>query len=439
MAGEQQNQLLLRLRDNRLEFYANGKSATAAADSADLTEELRGFAKSTDLPNSGNAWCFIPARGVTLRRIKLPATTPANREQLLRLQIEREFPLPPDKMAWGWREIANEKNEVLVAAVRKDLVDPIAEALHTLGLTARFMPDILTEGLAEETSNALTVLNLGKTVIELARFESGIPMSVRTFSRNGDDDSQLASRLARAANGSQVIQCSGDQPLATAIRDVFEGKVKNSDGNDLDSLSKLIASERINQLPILRLSVAEETTSKISTTLPVRWMALAALLLVGLFCTRYLGAFIGEARLQQELADIEQRQTGFPAINQEVNFLQHIQKNQPPYLAALAVFSDAAPRGTKVESLSIDRRGEFSFRGQLQNSQNASDLRTKLIESGLFSNVVMEEQSTVPNKKQVNVRFTARWNTDPKAKSDVLKHIDAKAEESKNSKSSSRR
>ena len=105
----------------------------------------------------------------------------------------------------------------------------------------------------------------------------------------------------------------------------------------------------------------------------------------------------------------------------------------------MAVFSDAASRGTKIETLSMDRRGEFSFRGKFQSSQNASDLRRKLIESGLFTDVVLEEQSTVPNKREVNVRFTARWNTDPKAKSDALKRIDAKGKEDSKSKSRSRR
>jgi len=439
MAGEQQNQLLLRLRNNRLEFHAAGRSASAAADSAELTAELREFVRSTGLPEGGTAWCFIPARGVTLRRIKLPNTTPTNREQLLRLQIEREFPLPPEEMAWGWREVANREGEVLVAAVKEDLVRPIADALRPLGLSAQFLPAILSEALVDENAEALALLHIDAAVLELARFERGIPTSVRTFSRNGEDDHQMAKRLTGAANGSQILQCSGDRQLIGAVEEVFDGTVKSTDGNDLASLAKLIASDRINKIPVLRLSAAKETAPRVSKSLPLRWMAIAALLLMALASTRYIGPFLGKARLQRELAEIEQRQTGFPAINQEVNFLQHIQKNQPPYLAAMAVFSDAAPRGTKIEALSMDRRGEFSFRGQLQNSQNASDLRTKLIESGLFSNVVLEEQSTVPNKKQVNVRITARWNTDPKAKSEALKRIDAKAEENKKSTTGTRR
>ena len=62
------------------------------------------------------------------------------KRQVLRLQIEAEFPLSPDDLAWGWRDISNgaAKREILVAAVRKETVEDYATALAAAGLNPEF-------------------------------------------------------------------------------------------------------------------------------------------------------------------------------------------------------------------------------------------------------------------------------------------------------------
>jgi len=44
------------------------------------------------------------------------------------------------------------------------------------------------------------------------------------------------------------------------------------------------------------------------------------------------------------------------------------------------------------------------------NSQQATDFRKKLIESGMFSSVSVEEQNPDQNRQKIGVRITARWN-----------------------------
>ena len=447
MAGDKHKRMLLRLKEDQLVCHANGEdqpiSVTRDPDGSvgnfdDAAKSLRDFIKSAGLEAGAEAWCFIPARGVSLRRLQLPATTPANREQFLRLQIEREFPLPPDELAWGWRQVGQEGDgtEVLVAAIKEDLIRPFASLLQSADLDPHFVPAVLADGLAAAGRDSSAIASLDGNTLELARFDGGLPARICTLPRNGDSNAELANRISRAVVPAERISMVGDDELAQAIESGFTGKVEQTNDPGIQAWDKLVAAGKINDLPVLRLNEPTAESKPRTLDLPIKWIALAALLMIGLIGTRYIGPFIGEARLKRELAAIKAKQSGFPAINQEVSFLQHIQQNQPPYLAALAVFSDATPRGTKVESINLDRSGEFSFRGQMQSSQQASDLRKKLIESGLFSNVVLEEQSTVPNKRQVNVRFTARWNTDPKAKSDALKRIDARGKESDSQKPS---
>src|SRR5262249_8057554 len=85
------------------------------------------FCKKVWLKQS-KVFCAIPARGVSLRRISLPAANKENLRRLLLLQIESLFPLPPDELAWGYVQLGDAKRpkngspgqpEFLVAAVKK--------------------------------------------------------------------------------------------------------------------------------------------------------------------------------------------------------------------------------------------------------------------------------------------------------------------------------
>src|SRR5688572_23119053 len=72
-----------------------------------LKESLRVFLKKHSWRNNTRAYCAIGARGVSLRRFTLPACGKDELERLVALQIEREFPLLPSELAWGYRVVAN--------------------------------------------------------------------------------------------------------------------------------------------------------------------------------------------------------------------------------------------------------------------------------------------------------------------------------------------
>jgi hypothetical protein len=92
-----------------------------------------------------------------------------------------------------------------------------------------------------------------------------------------------------------------------------------------------------------------------------------------------------------------------------LGFLETLKSNQPPYLDALYLLGKAIPQGSRVESLSMNRRGEVALRGSMRNSSEVTDFRSKLIASGFFSSVTVEEQSPTPDRQKVNVRISATW------------------------------
>src|ERR1022692_3967122 len=101
-----------------------------------LTISLHGFLRKDVWQPRFRAYCAIGARGVSLRRLTLPTTTKENFKRLLALQIESEFPLPPDALAWGYRQISSAgmpagptsnssaaKQDLLVVAVKREVVE----------------------------------------------------------------------------------------------------------------------------------------------------------------------------------------------------------------------------------------------------------------------------------------------------------------------------
>jgi hypothetical protein len=95
-------------------------------------------------------------------------------------------------------------------------------------------------------------------------------------------------------------------------------------------------------------------------------------------------------------------------IDREYRFLDYLKKNQPPYLDAVSIIANAAA-AARFDSLSMNRRGDVALRGSMRDGQQVADFRSKLIHSGLFSTVVIEEQTPTPDRQKVIVRISAQW------------------------------
>jgi hypothetical protein len=116
----------------------------------------------------------------------------------------------------------------------------------------------------------------------------------------------------------------------------------------------------------------------------------------------------------------EIKKTGFaklPKIDREAGFLNFIHTNQPNYLEVIAALAGSVQPGLKLDSLTISRRGEVAFRGTGQGAQAATTIRSKMIESGYFANVVIDEQTPVQNNQQMSFRMTAQLRAEPDRKS----------------------
>ncbi|MGH7953828.1 MAG: hypothetical protein ACREFE_18175, partial [Limisphaerales bacterium] len=151
-----------------LQRAADGK--LTAACRKETISVLQHFLRRKNWQPRARAICGISAHGVSLRKIALPAMA-GGIENVLRLQIEKEFPLPPDELAWGWREISSDpaKREVIVAAVRKEVIEDYAGILLEAGANPEFtLSAFARELLCPSPNETHAILEIGDNHAELA-------------------------------------------------------------------------------------------------------------------------------------------------------------------------------------------------------------------------------------------------------------------------------
>lgn len=142
-----------------------------------------------------------------------------------------------------------------------------------------------------------------------------------------------------------------------------------------------------------------------------RWAALLGLVVVGLISGRYAEGLVLHGRLTKRLAEVRAYRDTLPKREADLAFLQHLKTNQVPYLDALFALAEAAPAGMRIETLSLNRRGELTMRTTLRDPLQVAEFRSKLVQSGLFDSVALEEQTAAANRQGVNARFVGRWKT----------------------------
>ncbi len=457
-----------------LERQENGRLSAACRERVSLS--LRAFLKRSGGRSRMRGWCAIGARGVSLRRLSLPAGNKEELQRLLLLQIEGEFPLPPEQLAWGYSQLTEDrtgraangdKREVMVAAVKREVVADYEELLSGCGVTPAFTLGALARGaVCPQLAGSWAVLDVGKTYSELMAFQDGAPVSVRLLPwGEGDFVRAIALRLGVGIEEAERIKNAigassvGERENADRLASVIEG--------ELNSLARTVgqawtgqrlyltgSGAWINELAPglgrrlgpgvvcerIAVSAGEGWSAAISGLrraietngghLPLtihlqgpsgkgmenaprprqwRWAAIAGALCVALFALPYVEALLLKGRLERRLAQVKAERGKLAIIDRDFNFLQYLKQNQPPYLEVLQLVSKSAPSGTKIDSLSMNRRGEMTLRATIRGAENVVDFRAKLIKSGMFSTVGVEEQTPQPDRQTFVVRMSAQW------------------------------
>jgi hypothetical protein len=418
--------------DDGLEFTLDRhESGRLTPDCSErLISSLRVFLKRGPWQLRMRAVCAIGARGVSIRRIVLPACPKEELESLLVLQIEREFPLSPGEMAWGYRLIpgsATPRNgapatqELLVIAVKREVIDDYSRIFADCGLDPVFTIGALARSaLCPSAPASYSVLDVTPSHSELVSFENGVPSAIRTFPWGSDEiDRKIASDGGELESLSippkligQKLYFTGSVPAQMQSR--FAG------GAEWESIPAVTGEGR--SPAILGLKKSNDNGSapiQLRTALDAKqsaspavwkWAAAAILLAIAAFALRYGEVFVHRPGLIRKIAEVKSYREKLPNLDRDLSFLQFLKTNQPPYFDPLSAIASGAPSGTRIDALSMNRRGDVSIRATMRDSQQVVQFRSKLIDSGVFSDIVVEEQNPTPDRQKIIVRMSGHWN-----------------------------
>lgn len=454
-----------------LERLPNGRLSDTCKQS--LVQNLQSFLKKEAWRPHARAWVAVSARGVSLRRIALPKTSKENFQQLLLLQIEREFPLAPDELAWGCQAIPQGKaagngspdqDEYLVAAVKQEAIDDYAGLLAACGLNPAFLVGaLLRQSLCPPTTRPQILLDIGRHHCELVTFEGGVAKMIRVLPWGGENITRaIEQKLGITRTEAEDLKLKyslgrpGDlelgQRIQAAVEEALDALASSVNGQKTEKiyltgqsvrlrelapgltrrLGPGVACEAIDppmgvgrsvaiqclrtatergegELPLILKGQQANGSSALARPAPWKGIALAAALVMGIFALPYLEAIVLKPYLTSKLAGLKADRRKLAMIDAEWGFFQNLKQNSPPYLDAMFLLAKAAPPGARMDSLTMNRRGDLSLRCTMQNSQQVADFRSKLIDSGFFANVSVEEQAPSPDRQKLAVRMSAQW------------------------------
>lgn len=401
-----------------LERVAGGRLSVACREKL-----VAGLRKNLDRKNwqpRVRAICGLGAHGVSLRKVLLPVAMAGGLEDVLRLQIEKEFPLPPDDLAWGWHELTHHapRREAVIAAVRKETLEDYTGVFSAAGLIPEFTVSAFArELLCPSPAGAYAILEAGRLQAELASFENGVASGLRILP-SGDG---LPEALLKCS-GAKVVYLAGNT-IPSAWVDSLSGRIEcrrleYPGGEGISTATLGLKKSFTEKIKLLRLrakprpakmSFASIDLSRIETR---RWAVRAAVLLAVILILPLAEVLVVKPFLAGRLAAFkEQRQRFAAVVDPEMHFLQDFKQSQPPYLDALYLLSKAAPPGLRLDSLTINQHGDISLKAAMPGAQQVVDFRSKLIDTGFFENITLEEQTPVPFQPKVNIRMTAQWKS----------------------------
>jgi hypothetical protein len=436
-----------------------------------LTSGLRGFLGQKGRAAARSAFCAIGARGVSMRRLTLPASSKEELQRVLRLQIESEFPLSPDELAWGSQPVGPPKpsanggpalQELLLIAVKKEVLQEYAGILGACGVAPLFTLAALARAeLHPPPPGSAAVLDIGRTHSELMTFDNGAPASIRILAWGGETITRsIQEKLALSRDEAEKLKLTLDRPgvafgpqglllqsaAESALAALAEGLASAPPGTKLYLTGKSARDARLAPLlaGVLGGAVSCESLEPASgagpsaavagliksiagngaspplilelnggrgTARPARpviwkWAAAAVLLALATLLFPYAEALVLKPVLEKKLAALQADRGRLATIDQELDFLKFLKQTQPPYLDTIYLLARSAPRGTHLDGLSMGRHQPISIQLKMANAQQVSDFRSKLMDSGWFANVMVEEQTPQPDRRVI-VRMSA--------------------------------
>jgi hypothetical protein len=386
--------------------------------------------------------CAVTSGGMLLRTIDLPAAADDEAlKNLVELQIEKEWPLPPEELAWGFQRIVEPtgsalnpettKVKVTVAAIKSSVFRQYKEILSDCRLQADWIVGASVGSMAEDIASSKTawLMDVQAKNTDLVHYEWGVPTTAQTFSTGSNE-------LVRNTESSELskdflsiiktIQCEGSplmlvvaaseaclKKLQPPLQANFPGVPIQSQLIDTRPGASLATQHLITHtcphpgrnVITLESHEVKAPPAPIDKAPFIRWGVLLAALIMTIFLARRIEPSLKAGKLESQLTQFREQKKLLPEIDRELSFLEHIQNKSLPYMDIIGLLAAHSTPGFQLESMDMGSDRRVQLRGLLQDA-HPEDLRAKLLATDWFDQVILDEQTPDRDGRKLTVRIT---------------------------------
>src|SRR5262245_4941663 len=194
-----------RLREVTLD-PETGQRRDTRASFEDSAAVLREVMREMQI-NRGQANYALPAQSVFARFVKLPALDAAKVDKIIAFEAQQNVPFPINEVVWDYQLVGGglgEQIQVVVVAIKRDLLDEMNNAVEETGLRTRIV-DVASMGLYNafrysypEIDDCSLLLDIGARTTNILFIESG-RVFLRSIPLGG---SAITAAIAREFNES---------------------------------------------------------------------------------------------------------------------------------------------------------------------------------------------------------------------------------------------
>ena len=394
--------------------------------------------------------CALASGGTSLRSIELPVPKGVPLKNLLELQIEKEWPLSPSDLAWGFQRLAEPKEspdskespntKVAIAAVKRSLFLHYTAILKECGLDAKWTLSACAGSLLEgiESASSCSLLDIRETYSDLVTFENGYPIAVRhlncgwealpaqdeTIPTEGSDNPEQTSAMQPLID---ALNLDETRPPLTIVgteawlskkqaslqgllpdRRISSHGISDRNGACLATQSFGENLTSAQEALLIELKSAEDAQAPNQTNRKpiLRWTALLLLLVVLALLTRRIEPTLRSSSLDAKLKQFNEQKSQLPELDRELSFMEHMAEKSLPYMDLISLLAAQTVPGFQLETLDMGSDRQIQLRGALPQNAQPEDLRAKLLSSGWFERVVLDEQTPDKNKRNLTIRMS---------------------------------
>jgi Tfp pilus assembly PilM family ATPase len=419
-----------------LDIVKSGSAELGALDPESLRTALSQCGIS-----GGRAILLLQRSQAILRDFEVPEGTPDELVSMVRFQVERELPLPPDQIRYSYIETGRGggKVRVQVAAVPREVLDPALAALQGAGVKISSVY-VSSFGLLSlySGSDPAALVEVAGGEAEILVVDQGTILLSRTVAPiEGAQTDRVAEEVERtllshAAKGSGkeikkiVLAGAGSSAseLAGALQSKLGREVTALGPGDLETAAAAgicLGVSRGRRLPDLLNPPA--ASRKFRITKVHRMAGLGALILAMLVVWSQVALSEKRKELEQkrsELKTLEPLAARIQKLDTQTALAHQWYGTRNVWLDVFSALQKNVNTNTLwITSALFDENGVIRLQGKARDDQQVHDLDKALKKTDLFQDIILDQVRNSTDKTEYRRDFTLTAHLrgfDPKKK-----------------------